>query len=405
MFKYVLFGYMLLPMIGIYFMENGAYSLSLHMYGDPNGAFYSYLIYFISFFLSYYIVILLSNRRRKLFPIASRDKYNSHFDRNFIWFCIFSFVVVFFVFGGYKVIIGSVNKATFRSELQFGAILYLIVKSLLPAGLCYYALICAENNKFTRKFYLCCLLSAITVLGLGFKLFVVTLFLPMMLVMLSRVSFITLSKLAFTIFCVLLMTTFIFDRGNQYDMSVLEYLLNRATVLTADIPWYIWSMSSEKLDSFPFVNTLISGFGRTPLSFMGISNSEYYLDYSFGPLITTFVGRSEESVINGSTVTGTLFSTALFVFGHKLYFIMPVLMGAFCGYLSSILIKWKKQKKYKYCAILSTYVAFFVIGAINSGDVSKLFAYSSLSYILLSYLFLTFMDMKFFFKTKNKDFN
>jgi hypothetical protein len=398
MFKYVLLAYMALPLIGLFLMERGAYSLALQVNGSPNGAFVAYLMHFLAFFVSYFLMVLSLKKFRYDYSYLNLSKYASHFDRNFIWFCLFSFVLVIFVFGGYKVILGVVDKSTFRVELQFGAILYLIVKSLLPAGLCYYALISSENNKFSKKFYVCCFLAAVTVLGLGFKLFVVTLFLPTMLVLLMRASFISISKLGVVVLCVLVFTTYIFDADNQYGMTIFEYLITRATVLTADIPWYIWGMSPSELETFPIKNTYISALGRTPLSFFGISNLEYYLDYSFGPLITTFVGRSQESVINGSTVTGTIFSTSLFVFGHKLFFLLSIFMGMLCGYFSMLLSKLKQHKKYKYCAILSTYMSFFVVGSINSGDMSKLFAYSSLMYIVICYLFLRLLDFKFFFK-------
>jgi hypothetical protein len=394
MFKYVLLAYMVLPLIGMYLMENGAYSIGLKINGFPNGAFIAYSLHFFTFFLSFFLITFFLKKLNFVGAYTSKKLYTSHFDKNFIWFCIISFVLILFIFGGYKVILGQVDKATFRVNLKFGAVFYLVVKSLLPAGLCYYALINAQYGKLTFKFYFCCLISAITVMGLGFKLFIVTLFLPTLLVLMIKTSFTSVTKLGIGVLSLLIFTTFIFDSDNQYGLSIFEYILTRATVLTADIPWYIWGSSPSELSKFPTANPFIGAIGRTPLQLMGISNIDYYLNYSYGPLITVFVGRSIESIINGSTVTGTLFSEGLFIFGHQFFFVLSIISGAFCGYCSMLLFKLKERKKYKYCAILATYIAFFVIGGVNSGDLSKLISFSTLMYIILSYIFLTLLDKR-----------
>ncbi|TMO51929.1 hypothetical protein [Pseudoalteromonas phenolica] len=408
MFKFILFGYLLLPLIGVFFMERGAYSVSLNDAGYENGVTLAYTIYFIFFLLSYYFSSFFF--RKTIFPSGMDTMKEvvvprNHFISNLFAFALISFLLIWFLFGGVYVVLGEVDKSEFRVNLQFGAILYLTVKSLLPAGLCMAALILKENTSHSSKFYIICFVSSLAVLGLGFKLLAVTLFTPLLFCLFLEPNLKVIFKFALLSIFAVVGAAVLFDSDNQYGLSVLDYILNRATVLTGDVSWYVWGLSEQEIGGFPIFNSWIGALGRTPLELLGINNNEHYLHYSYGPMLTLFIGRSVESVVNGTTVTGTLFTSSLFYFGKTFFFIGAILFAAFCAFLSQLLRHFIRQKKFKLCAILSSYMGFFVVGVLNSGDVSKLFSYSTLVGMILTYIFLSVLDCKFVFSSKLRSSN
>lgn len=393
MFHFLLLAYMFLPMVGIYFLEAGSFTYTFHVNGYENGAFGAYFIHFMSFYFGFLLVFIWRRTPAKSLSYFQAD-YRVLCSRMLV-FSTISFLLVWFVFGGYKVAFGVVGKGEFRTNLgPFGGVLYLVVKALLPAGFCYLTLLRMQEENRGFVYYLIAFIIAVTVLGLGFKALAVTVFLPSIICALYRPNFLSLLKVSGVVLALVVVAAILFDSKNSYNVSVFEFILARVTVLTGDVSWYLWSMSDYNLARFDLSSTMLGAFGRTPLSFFGVSTQDYLLNYSYGPALTTFVGRSESTVLSGFTVTGTLFSAALLSFGKTFFFLYSFVSGVFIGMLHFYFSYALKSGRYKMCAVLSSYLVFFVVGWVNSGDIGKLFHISTIVYLAIGYLFLSLMSVK-----------
>lgn len=398
MFNYLIIAYLIFPLIGLILLERGAYTYSFHIFGYENGVTTAYVIHLIAFCVGAFFAVILFKKKNNVSHIYKQSDLKI-FERNFLVFCVMSLLIVWFFYSGYKVVIGTMGKGEFRSTLgSFGAIFYLIIKSLIPTGLCYLVLLCKQEGYFSPRFFLVLFSILIMVFGIGFKALALLMVFPAIIAYYPKVNLSRLIKISIASLCLIYITTSFFEQNNSYGLTAFEYILMRVTVTTSDISWYLWSLSETDLSTFQTFKTIIGSLGRTPLSFFGVGSDDYLLIYNFTSQLTVFIGRSVDEILQGFSVTANLFGGALVTVGKQYYFIYSFISGFMIYCIYQYACNLRDIGKLKLASIVFTYIVFFVMGWINSGDIARLFHISTIFYVFASYLFLSVLSFKFGFR-------
>jgi len=379
-------------------MENGAYSITLKQNGHFNGATIAYLMHLLFFSLG----VLFINKINiiKLDNVAFRDLdaiKSKVFFRVFI-LLIISFIIVWFVFGGINVVLGVIDKAQFRTGLgPFGAVLYLLVKSIVPTLLAYYScLIIASKGRF--RLYFLCFFASLLAIGLGFKALAITIVLPSFFIIFRKIGLFKAILFTFLGTLFLFFTALIFSKSGSAINDVAIFLVERATVIQGDVAWFVWGRSEAELEEFSVGKTLIPFVGENifgKLSDITHENYNEWINYHFAQRLTRFVGYPDAAISYGFTVTGSVFSTAVIVFGKQFFWLYSFFTGIVTMYFYKLLIALIETKRYKLASVISSYLAFSILGWINSGEIIKLIHISSIFYLVFSYFILLYIDKRF----------
>ncbi|AUD61025.1 hypothetical protein AYJ58_16795 [Shewanella sp. Pdp11] len=378
-------------------MEQGAYSITLKGNGYANNVTNAYIIHVIFFFAGVYLcskIKFLKLEHRSPNTIAIKRIVYSRF----FLIILFSLIIVWFGFGGIKVMLGGIDKAQFRTSLgPFGALMYLLVKSIVPTLLAYYACLVKNNNNGYYRLYLICIISSFLALGLGFKALSITIVLPAFFILKNKLNLLSMMKYIFISVGVLFSTAYIFKDENTDILGVLEFVFERATIIQGDVAWYVWNSTEKAIKNFELFKTLYPAIGESNFALLtGVTQSNYdvWVDYHFAQSLTRFVGYDNNALQYGFTVTGNVFSTAVFALGKQFFWIYSFFVGSVSAIVYKIFIELLNKKYYKLASVIASFMAFSVIGWINSGEIIKLFHISTIFYLIFSYLLLCFLEKR-----------
>ena len=168
----------LLPLIGVMRMEDGAFGNSIGMHGYPNGASAVYAMY-AAVLLTTYFGLRASAAR-------NGPRFNAY-AQLLIGLFLPILLVMLFGFGGWAVWLGQVGKGEFRANLgPFGAVAYLLINSVIPLLMAYAAVLYRGAPGDARERASLVMLFGLTLLigsTWGFKSTGITMLLPALVVL------------------------------------------------------------------------------------------------------------------------------------------------------------------------------------------------------------------------------
>lgn len=405
MIKYLIAFVLFTPLVGVLFMELGAFSFAAQQTGYYNGSTLAYLFYILAFYLSYLFV--------KQHPVSfiKKKKENLHFKSiayTAIVINLIALIILLFPFGAYKIWLGLVDKGSFRTNLGFfGSVAYFMLKSLVPAMLVLVSFVYLNSSKHSKRdqllvflnFFIAFLFGA----SWGFKSTALFILLPSFIILFWKIDTLKFIKFAALTFIIFLVFAGIFDNKSLKfdDINILkthgggnaiESTLYRLTVLQGDVCWKIWDLHiNDQLESVKYYKTLISLIGDKNLNLLaGVNQNNYpeFITYHFGLLITYLCGNSPEAISKGYNVTGTVFSEGIVAggFGGLLFF--SVFAGLLTGLNRNLILEGLYKNNPIITCIAASFFCFQTFSWLNGGGVSALFHISIILGFFVTYIFL-----------------
>jgi len=378
------------PLIGIYMVEGGHLSWSTGVVGYPNGATLAYAQYLFAVVASATAFIftgkLLFSRQRAQSKLPTADELLSKqrqfriFAKRLLWLNIGFGVVFIFGFGSLKVVLGIVDKGTFRSTMgSLGFIPYLFTKTIIPLLLTCLVIMYKYVPKSRKNRILVTsnlFIAFCVAMTWGFKTTGISLLLPAGIIFLWSANVFVMAKYILYAFSVILVAFFIYDSALQSDsLSVFEFLFIRATVLQGDVSWWVWDIYSSGGEFPKYGNTLLAALGDKILQLLGVSRNDLHdwMLYHYDWMINYVTGISLQRTADGHSIVGTPFSEGLIMGG--LFGVW--LIGSFAGFLiGSIFVSIQSaihKGRVLKAAILATYFSFNVFSWLVGGGVVQLF--------------------------------
>ena len=377
-------------------MEQGAYSLAAHQFGYSNNSTLAYIFYYLFFF-----IISFQITKRLNFTLPKNNNLGVNFKTlsiSTLIVSIFFLILILFIFGGYQVLLGKVDKSSFRVGLGFfGSIAYLTTKLFLPTLLVLNAFYFRKTEKTNLNKVLLVLnfvLAFLFGMSWGFKSTAIFILIPAFIVLFPQPKFIKVLLFSAVSFIFFVLFSMYFDGAQELSTkeidlfsevvqeNPIEAIIYRSTVLQGDPCWKIWDMySSGELKHVEYSKTLYSVIGDGNLNrFFGVNQENYpeFINFHFGLLLTFLVGNEPYVIQQGYNVTGTVFSEGIIAGG----ILGIILFSLFAGFLSSlfsnIISTSFKNNLPVLCSISSTYFTFYIFTWLNGGGVENLFHISIL---------------------------
>lgn len=393
------------PLIGCILLEYFEfYSYSSGQTGYYNGSWYFYLINSIILIIFTYLTFKIKVRSIKLRNYFLKI-HNESTLKIVISLVIFSFIILFF-FGGYKTIVGAVNKGEFRSKeigvLGLGFMAFLISKFLAPSLLCYLTLIYKYQK--VNKILLFFSYFIVSMIGFswGFKSFAIVILLPAFIILFYESRIKESLKLAFFSFPIILFSALYYDKEllELYGINPIQLILLRMTVIEGDAYWTIFGkvLNGEVkplyIDYFKY---FLSGLGNKIVYFFGLDISNPYIKIEY--FLTSYINYLTHGDIHHATsgehnVTATFVSEGLLFLGTTgIYF-----FSAFAGVLTGLNLKLVKKsiltKKWKIASISCTSYVMLTWSWLKGGDLTTIFHISNLLGIIMTYYLLLFIEKR-----------
>jgi oligosaccharide repeat unit polymerase len=403
MYKYLLFFSGIVPLIGVFQMERGAYGVSIGMVGFQNGATEIYAVYVMVLFLTFFIF----TTSRKLPEIRGRHELEQRY-RPFALatgvFILLMLAMMLFGFGAYHVWLGEIGKGSFRANLgPFGAIAYLSMKAVIPTLVAFQSILYLSSGKTRKdKIILFAIFMATFIVGStwGSKTTGLTMLLPAMIIIYWNASAIKIFKIVLCFIAVIILAFQMFDANVEAQVNVINFLWTRTTTIQGDVSWYIWDQFSSGVQFPSYSKTLLPFMGDTLFSLItDISRPDYELwaDYHFDTLIGYLVGLPLDIVEEGHSIVGTPFSEGLILGGVPGVVLMAFLGGAISGWLyRKIHVSILHNRPYV-ASIYATYLGIHVLSWLFGGAIVQLVHVSVFIGILVSYvicLLFSFLSSK-----------
>ncbi len=382
MYKYLILFFLGAPLIGIIFMEGGEYGWSIGLQGYPNGASVAYVGYVLVFLFFAY----LGGMRWKsnaVFPDTQPAKMDVQFGPYISGVLLVEcllLVILLFVFDGFRVWTGELEKGAFRSNLgTFGSFVFVSTKFLIPGLLAYGACLYLQvERRGTYRFlwWTACAVAFVCGSTWGFKSTSMFMLLPSLLIIFWHVTPRQVVLMALSGVVSLVGFSFWFDAGSIYEANILESLWFRSTVLQGDVSWFVWEqfVRGETFPTYawtllPFVGdnifTALTGIDRTQTILWG----EYHYDY----MLNFIAGRPYFESVEGGNIIGTTFSEGLIAGGIPGLIFFAALAGIIVGLIYRELSRGIAEGRIVRVALLSTYFCWVVLPWINGGGIVQLF--------------------------------
>lgn len=395
MFKYLIAFALLSPLIGVYWVEQGAYAMSVGKDGYPNGAFQMFAIYVLIVFSS---ALLFSSLFRKfefsefkmvknLDSCAIENRTYNQFSSKLFILHIILIIVMLFLFGGINVWLGAMDKGEFRVKLgSFGSIAFILTKYASPTMFAYLTIlyINSSKNNFQKLMWGVNMLL-IFILGStwGFKSTGISMILPSLLILFWQVSFRKIIKLCVYLFSILIGFFFLFDSatnlGDGTSLSAIQFIFERLTVLQGDVSWYIWGnyQAGEKFPSY--WPTLFSAFGDSNLKLFGVDrgNLNEWMSYHYDWMLSYVSGLPLETIDNGHSIVGTPFSEGLVAGGVAGIVIIAIIAGLVISISYYLMNRFRSKKQYIYLTLFASYFYFNIFTWLIGGGITQLFHISN----------------------------
>lgn len=326
---------------GLFQIESGAFAPSIDTFGYPNGALSAYIFFWGMFFGFFYFFRYC----KWAIPVPSPKQTFDYrrYSKQYLFINAISLFVILFGFGGYHVLFGDMGKGEFRSSGlgSLGALAYGISKFSVPAIGVFltYLYQKLEWKSVADKTYLLLNYSTIFIIGAcwGGKSFSLFLLLPAMTVTYWRLPLIKFLLMIAAGIAVMVGFALLFDTLYATDSATaLNFVLERLTVMQAEVPWEIWKLHQEGNLHVDYIKTLIPFLGDTFLNYtadISTSNVMEFISYHYGQILTYTVYPYPEIIIAGHNTTGTLFSEAVIAAGYWGLVLFPLFAGLIVGIL------------------------------------------------------------------------
>lgn len=402
MFKYLIMFVLISPLIGIWLVEGGEFSMSVGIPGEANGATAAFLG-FIGLMLAVAFTTSLAFRGRRAHvappPRLAADSGHMfmHFSgRLLVVNCLFLFVMLF-VFGGIQVWMGTMEKGLFRATLgPFGSLPYLMTKFAVPALFAYSTMLLMQTAREPRHHWMWwanLLLVFLAGSTWGFKTTGAFMLLPGLLLLNWRLPLHRLLIFVALFFGSLILFFFLFDMELMQDVEVIGFLFSRLTIYQGDVSWYVWGLhaSGEALPNY--WPTLLAVLGDTVLAtFVSKVHLAEWMSYHYDWMLTTLSGSSLEAAANGHSVTGTPFAEGVIAGGAWGVAFFATVAGLLVGGFHRAIANAISRRSSTAAALLSTYFCFHVFSWLNGGGITQLFHISVVAYFVATFLLMKIMS-------------
>jgi hypothetical protein len=396
---------------GLFRIESGAFAPSIDVFGYPNGALTAYIFFWLLFFWFFY----LFRYCKWSLPLGtSNRKFNyQRYSRQYLFVNGFFLLVILFGFGGYHVLLGDMGKGEFRSSGlgPLGALAYGISKFAAPAVAVFLTYLYHKQERKTRtdKFYLLLNYATVFLLGAcwGGKSFSMFLLLPALTVIYWRVpvgKFLLMMLVALGVmvgFALMFDTLYATDSG-----AALDFVLDRLTVMQAEVPWEIWELHKNGNLDVDYLRTLAPFLGDSFLHHVANispSNPLEYISYHYGQILTYTVYPHAEIILEGHNVTGTLFSEAVIAAGGFGLVLFPLLAGLIVGVMHSSIRRCMDRGNPIGLALLLVSYYSIIFPWISSGGFITLIHISNLANLALTYAVLKLPLINFKFTARRQE--
>lgn len=386
--------------IGMILMEFGSFGRTIDQYGYFNGATFSYLFFWMIFYLCYYGVqkynFVLNKRVVNTIstPIIYSNKYIYKLLIIIFVFTTFFLFIQLFIFNGIAVLSGTMIKNEFRTTgVSNGLLAFGLLKFYAPAlgALATYFFIKTENKKKMMYVLLFLIYFDLFILGLswGYKSSGITILFPSLALLFYKISY-----MKFFILFIIAISLFAF-LSIQFDTSVVQinsywdaliFVLERITLYQSEVPWKIWDSYINSVSLPNYSSTLIGLFGNAIPKLFNIGTD--YISSNYGLVVTYFVYPYENNILNGFNVTSTFYSESLIAFGYLGLIIFPIIGGLLAGIVvKRIYLNNKNNKPINTILLLIIFFSCIFVW-MSSGGITSLFHISVFFHISMLYILL-----------------
>lgn len=402
MFKYLLSLSVLVPLVGVFQMERGAYGASIGMYGFQNGVTKIYAVYAVIMLSTFFAMIT----QRKLPEIQGCSALGPRY-RPFAlltgFFILLILAMMLFGFGAYRVWLGEIGKGAFRANLGiFGAVAYLSIKSLIPTLVVFLSILYMSSDKTTKdKLILFTILVLTVVVGStwGFKTTGLTMLLPAMIIIYWNASAIKIAKILLFFTAITIVFFQMYDADVETQVNALNFLWTRTTTMQGDVSWYIWEQYSNGVQFPSYSKTLLPFIGDNIFSLItGISrlDHELWAEYHFDIQIGYLVGLPLDVVETGLSIVGTPFSEGLILGGIPGVVLMALLGGTISACIYKRIHSSVLRNRPYVASIYATYLGVQMLSWLIGGAMIQLIHISVIIGLLVSYIVcLLFSSLSF----------
>lgn len=382
----------LLPLVGVASMANGAFGNSIGMHGYPNGGSLVYGMY-AGLLLASYAVFRLP--KSTVFVMPSADvKTGTRFSAyafSLMWLLVPVLLVKLFVFGGWAVWHGQIGKGEFRANLgSYGALAYLLINAVIPMLMAYAAILYRSARRGWREHGWLAVLTGLTlVIGStwGFKSTGVTMLIPALIVLFWGAAFGRVLVGCGVIAITIVFFFYVFDSQTNEAAAGLSFLMTRLTTLQGDVSWLLWDEYVQGMAFPPYLQTLLVFVGDSAFARLtGITRDapDLWADYHFDILIGSLVGLPLSVVKDGHSIVGTPFSDGLVLGGLPGVMVMALFAGALCGSLCTLIEQSLRRGHTLQSALLVTYFGVYVVTFVRNGAAVQLFHIATIVGLLLA---------------------
>lgn len=395
MYKYIYAAAIILPLLGIFLMQKGAYGISVGVKGYENGALVVFSLYALISLLVFFLL------KKKTINIKhSREIDSVRFRRYCTRVIFFNFILVaimLFVFDAHNVWSGNIGKGEFRVSLGgFGFLAFLCIKYLAPLALAYGAFLYLFSSKgLFDKGLLAIALFVGIVLGTtwGYKATGITIILPAVLILFWSTGFLSVAIFSVFALITIIILSFVFD-GSGSIYAAISALWLRLTVIQGDVSWYVWGLYSSGVEFPEYAQTLLASLGDRFLeNVYGLNRENYeeWVSYHYDLLLNQVAGLPASASLTGHTIVGTPFTEGLIMGG----FIGVICMALLSGILSAFVFNKINSNLCKgrgmACAFWATYFCVFLFPWLRGGALVQLFHVSLIVGFTISFLVVFLM--------------
>lgn len=406
MAKYLIYLILLLPLSGVWFMEQGVVSLSSYEIGYPNGALEMFLLYIFLVLSGFFLV-----RKVGILRIPLKKNHLGRYNLAQASFIALSLniaimFIILFGFGSINVLLGNIDKGDFRINLgALGFVAMGISRWTCPALLAFSTYVYTKSKRKSLQnkilllfhFFVCSFMAA----SWGFKSFALTILIPALIILYWDVKIRQLAFMGIFAACSILFFALIFDGGNINltdffekeelfkhlgEEDALTAILYRATVLQGDISWIMWERYTSGVEFPTYWWNLLSAFGNN-ISGLFLSSEEItYYNYT-NQLTAIATQRSVFSLDGSYNVTGTVFSEGIMIGGVKGLIGLSIFAGLLVGFNYKLILHSILKNRIVIASVGSVYY-FNIFGWLNGGNMVGLFHFSYIVFILLTIITL-----------------
>jgi hypothetical protein len=361
-----------MPILGVAEMENGAVSPFIAEPGSPNGATAAYFVHILSFFIAFFWIIRRNVVHAPHQVASQRAALSSSRIDLYMYFCALLFaafaLLLIFGFGAINILTLTVDKAEFRVGLgTFGAIIPLATKWYMPALFAILMRICIDYG-WTRKrialAVIACLSLVFFGMATGFKTTVIQMLLPAFIVcswkITPRLALIGALLVGSSVIGLAIM----FDGHGSLD-AALDAIWYRMTVLQSDLTWYTWEVARSGGELPKYLRTFFPILGdpilRIVFSVNPDKNFTEWASYYYGSAMTLFGGYPEQGVLAGVNNQATLFAESVIIGGVYFFPLVSFFFGLFVGKITTQLRSAIVFRRYAQAGTLSCLFSFTVL--------------------------------------------